>query len=231
MKNAALLFLTLTFATVCGMAQANSKLADPSSVPQAGTERHFQDRYPRYRLIPGDVIDLMFEFTPEFNRTVTVQPDGFITLPSIGDIHVSGRTVTELTLLLESAYSNTLYEPKIAVVLKDFEKPYFTAGGQLAHPGKYVLHGDTTLTEAIAMAGGFTDASKHSQVLLFRHLSSEWTEARVVDVKKMMASKDLHEDIYLRSGDMIFVPQNRISKIARFLPKAGVSTYINPQTF
>jgi hypothetical protein len=49
-----------------------------------------------------------------------------------------------------------LHNPIINVVLKDFEKPYFIAGGQVAHPGKFDLRDDTTLTEAIAIAGGFT---------------------------------------------------------------------------
>jgi len=232
-KTSVLLLLTLMLVAVSGRAQANSDLAGPPGTPQSAPEQGFQNRYPRYRLVAGDVMEVMFEFTPEFNRTVTVEPDGFVTLPSIGGIHVSGLTVIEVTSLLESRYSDALYEPKISVALKDFEKPYFTVGGQVAHAGRYVLHGDTTLTEAIEMAGGFTDASRHSQVLLFRHLSSEWMGARVIDVKKMMASKDLHEDIHLQSGDMVFVPQNRISKVAKFIPKSNVGAYIsaNPANF
>jgi protein involved in polysaccharide export with SLBB domain len=53
-------------------------------------------------------------------------------------------------------------------VLKDFEKPYFVAGGRVARPGKYDLRGDTTVSQGIALAGGFLDSAKHSQVVLFR---------------------------------------------------------------
>ena len=45
----------------------------------------FQERYPRYRLHAGDILDLTFTFTPEFNQTVTVQPDGYINLRGVGD--------------------------------------------------------------------------------------------------------------------------------------------------
>jgi polysaccharide export outer membrane protein len=207
---------------------ANSAVSATETVSQ---DQGFQQRYPRYHLVPGDVLELTFEFSPEFNQTLTVQPDGFITLRSLGDVHVSGLTVPQVTEQLETAYSKILMKPAIAVVLKDFEKPYFTAAGQLARPGRYVLHGDTTLAEAVAMAGGFTDKSKHSQVLLFRRVSDQWTQAQVFDVKKMMKSKDLQEDVYLHPGDMIFVPQNRISKIARFIPSSGVNAYVNPAQY
>ncbi|HUA15104.1 MAG TPA: polysaccharide biosynthesis/export family protein [Verrucomicrobiae bacterium] len=191
----------------------------------------FDDRNPRYQIESGDTFDVNFEFAPEFNQTITVQPDGFITLREVGDVHVSGQTVPQLTQTLCDSYSKIMVTPSIAVVLKDFEKPYFVAGGQVLHPGKYTLRGDTTLTEAIAMAGGFTDRSKHSQVLLFRRVSDQWSEAKVIDVKKMMSAKNLHEDPFLKPGDMIVVPQNRISKIARFLPTSGVNTYVNPAQY
>ncbi len=191
----------------------------------------FKDRYPRYQIVSGDSMELVFEFSPEFNQTVTVQPDGFVSLRGIGDVHVSLQTVPEVTKTLQNAYTKILKDPAISVVLKDFDKPFFTATGQLGHPGRFDLHGDTTVTEAVAMAGGFTEKAKHSHVLLFRKVSSQWTEARVLDVKKMMNSGNLSEDFVLQPGDMIFVPQNKISKMARFIPTSSLSTYIAPQTF
>jgi polysaccharide export outer membrane protein len=113
----------------------------------------------------------------------------------------------------------------ISVDPKDFEKPYFIVGGQVGKPGKFDLRGDVTLTQAIAIAGGFTDASKHSQVLLFRRVSDQWTEAKIINVKKMFNSRDLQEDPDLRPGDMLFVPKNAISKIKPFLPTTSVGAF------
>jgi len=195
-------------------AKASTPAVDPS----------FRDRYPRYQLESGDIFDISFELSPEFNQTVSVQPDGFITLRGVGDVHVAGQTVPELTETLHTAYSKILHEPLISVTLKDFQKPYFIADGQVGKPGKYDLRGDTTLTEAIAMAGGFEDSAKHSQVLLFRRVSDQWTSAQVFNVKKMHASHDLREDPLLHSGDMLFVPKNRVSKIKPWLPTSSVGT-------
>jgi len=182
----------------------------------------------RYRINPSDTLELSFLLTPEFNQTVTVQPDGYITLRDVGDLPAAGQTLPELTESIKTAYSKILQNPVISVDPKDFEKPYFTVGGQVGKPGKFDWRGDVTLTQAIAIAGGFTDASKHSQVLLFRRVSDQWAEAKIINVKKMLNSGDLKEDPELKPGDMLFVPKNALSKIKPFLPTSSLGIYANP---
>ena len=197
----------------------------PEKDKNAAADSTFQDRYPRYKLRPGDVFDVSFELSPEFNQNISVQPDGFITLRGVGDVQVGGQTVPQLTATLHNAYSQILHEPIISVTLKDFEKPYFIADGQVGRPGKYDLRGDTTLTEAIAMAGGFQDTAKHSQVLLFRRVSDQWVSAKIFNVKKMEKDGNLSEDPLLHPGDMLFVPKNKYSKIKPFLPSSSMGTF------
>ena len=146
-----------------------------------------------------------------------------MTLHGVGDIKVQGQTVPELTATLRQAYNKILNDPMISIVLKDFQKPYFIADGQVGHPGKFELRSDTTLTEAIAIAGGFTDASKHSEVRLYRRVKNGWAFAQVINVKKMELKGDLTEDPYLHPGDMLFVPKNQFSKIRTFLPTPTLS--------
>jgi polysaccharide biosynthesis/export protein len=236
------LLLVVAAATAMCLAQAGPTLSsdasasDPSAVVDgsnttamvsdgATVEHGFQQRYPRYKLEFGDQFDVSFELSPEFNQTVTIQPDGYITLRGAGDVHVAGQTVPELTETLRRAYGKILNAPLISVVLKDFEKPYFVADGQVGKPGKYELRGDTTLTQAIAIAGGFQDTAKHSQVLLFRRVDSDWVSAKIINVKEMERKGNLHEDPYLHPGDMVFVPKNRFSKIRPFLPSASMGTF------
>ena len=187
-----------------------------------------QPRNLRYQLRPGDVLGVNFLFTPEFNQSVTVQPDGYVTLRGVGDLRVTGLTKPELTETLQGAYAKILYEPIITVELKDFEKPYFIVGGEVASPGKYDLRGPTTVTQAVAIAGGFRESAKHSQVLLFRRVSDGWLEVKKVNVKKLLQTANLREDINLRPGDMLFVPKNILSKIRPYLPIPGVGIYYRP---
>jgi polysaccharide biosynthesis/export protein len=203
-----------------------SNNAPPANPNETGNGLH--KRNWRYRVNPSDILELTFALTPEFNQTVIVQPDGYISLRGVGDVSAAGQTLPELTESLKAAYSKILQDPEIAIDPKEFEKPFFTVGGQVGKPGKFDWYGDITLTQAIAIAGGFTEASKHSQVLLFRRVSDQWTEAKIINVKKMMSSRNLQEDPELKPGDMLFVPKNALSKIKPFLPTTSVGTFVNP---
>jgi polysaccharide export outer membrane protein len=208
---------------------ASAQSASPADPLRDKTDSQFGlQRYPRYELRADDVLDISFEFTAEFNQTVTVQPDGYVTLRGVGDVHVAGLTVPEITETIRTAYGKILNNPTIAIALKDFDKPYFTAGGAIGRPGKYELRGDTTVVEAITIAGGFNDSAKHSQVVLFRRVSRDWMEGKVLDVKKMLNDKSLSEDLHLKPGDMVFVPTSRMSKIRRFIPVPSMGMSVNP---
>jgi polysaccharide biosynthesis/export protein len=206
---------------------ATSSATPAPSSPASGTAPQFQPRDPRYKIAASDSFDLTFPLSPEYNQlAVTVQPDGFVALYGVGDVKVQGLTIPELTDTLRKAYGGILHDPIISIVLKDFNKPYFIADGQVGHPGKYDLRAETTLTQAIAIAGGFTDSSKHSQVLLFRRVSDAWVSTQVFDVKKMEAKGDLREDPYMHPGDTIFIPKSKMSKIKPYLPSTSVGAFI-----
>ncbi len=199
----------------------------PDAAKPATDSAQFKSRSPRYRIEAGDTFDLTFELSPEFNQTaVAVQPDGFVTLRGVGDIKVAGETVPELTSTLRLAYGKILNNPLISIVLKEFEKPYFIASGQVAKPGKYEMHGNMTVTQAIAIAGDFQSSAKHSQVVLFRRVDDQWTEAKLIDVKKMEKNRDLREDPFLHSGDMLYVPKSTMSKVDRFIPNLSMGSYL-----
>jgi polysaccharide export outer membrane protein len=191
-----------------------------------GSEPVLHPRHPRYLVGIGDTIEISFRFTPEFDQTVTVQPDGYINLRDLPDLYVFGKSTQDLHKMVRDAYSKILHDPVITLQLKDFEKPYFIAGGQVEHPGKYEMRGVTTAIQAVEIAGGFKNSSKHSQVLLFRRVSDEWIESKEIDMKAMLKSGDLSEDLILKPGDMIFVRQNALSKLERFIPAMSLGTYL-----
>src|SRR5271169_5942574 len=79
------------------------------------------ERTPRYRINRDDVLALSFPLSPELNQKVTVQPDGFISLQSVGDVYVQGLTVRELVEAVKKAYAHTLHDPIVDVDLADFQ--------------------------------------------------------------------------------------------------------------
>jgi polysaccharide biosynthesis/export protein len=190
-----------------------------------------RDRRPLYRFNKSDVLEISFALAPEFNQTATIQPDGYITLRDAGHLVAEGLTADQLELAISGAYSRQLHDPHITVGLKDFERPYFIAAGEVGRPGKYELRGTMTISEAVAIAGGFTEQAKHSQVVLFRRVSADLVETRVLNVKEMLKHRNLGEDPPLQAGDYVFVPRNTISKIMRFMPATSMGMYSTSARF
>lgn len=187
----------------------------------------FSDRDPRYRLQPSDILEIHYRYSPEFDQTVTIQPDGFVALQLAGDLKLQGLTVDEAKAGILEKASQRLRDPEITLVLKEFEKPYFTVGGQVAKPGRYEMRGPVTALEAIAMAGGFNAASaKHSQVILFRKVGPDLAETKILDLKAASSPAAKEPLADLKPGDMLVVPQNSISKIERLIKLVNIGTYI-----
>ncbi len=83
------------------------------------------ERNPRYKINRSDILNLSFPLSPEFNQSVTVQPDGYITLQGAGSICILGMTVPETSEAIKKAYAKVLHEPIVDVDLKDFQRAYF----------------------------------------------------------------------------------------------------------
>ena len=170
----------------------------------------------RYKLRSGDTIDITFVYVPDFNQTITIQPDGYVTLRAVGDMRAGGLTLPEIKKLVETKYGVIMKDPDVSIEIKDFEKPFFLAQGEVQKPGKYELRSDTKLSEAVAIAGGLSTSAKHSQVLLFRRNEGGQIDVKEIDLKKVLHGKDLSADVNIQAGDMVFVPKSRVSKLKEF---------------
>lgn len=205
--------------------------AKPGKADGQGDLKLGGERHPLYRLRPSDAVEVSFTLSPEFNQTLILQPDGYVALKDASPVYAEGLTMSEFRGAVQEAYRGYLHDPEVGVALKDFERPYFIVGGQVGRPGKYELRSDTTVAEAVAIAGGLTPLAKHSQVVVFRRVSDDLVETRLLNLKKMLKDKNLREDVHLRPGDLIFVPQNTISKIEHFLTRPSVGMYVSPTQF
>lgn len=202
----------------------NAILAGASAVESPVLQR----RDSRYRLYPSDEISISFPLTPEFNQTVTIEPDGYASLAGAGDVRLAGLTTQESVASIKAAYANILHDPIVTVELKNFNKPFFVVTGQVNHPGKYDLHGPTSATEAVAIAGGMTGAAKASQALLLRRVDGARYQVTRINLKRIFDGRE-NEDTELLPGDMLYVPKNLISKIERFIPSSGFGAYYQLQ--
>jgi polysaccharide export outer membrane protein len=183
---------------------------------------------PVYTLHTGDVIVLNYRYTPEFNQTVTVQPDGSVNLNIVGGVRVAGLSVEEARARILSFASVRLNHPELTITLQHFEQPYFVVAGEVDHPGKFDLRDNTTALQAIMLAGGFKDSARDTQVILFRRINADQAEVHKLDLHNVKKSSDLERDTELEPGDMLLVTRNKMEHLSRFMKASNLGVYFNP---
>jgi polysaccharide export outer membrane protein len=207
--------------------KAGSISATASSSDAAGSDQSaFAQRNPRYQLQGDDVLAVSFPLSPELDEPkVMVQPDGYLTLQGAESLHVQGLTVPEAVEAVKKAYATKLHDPIVEIDLIDFQRAYFVVLGQVNKPGQYDLRYDITVIEAVAMAGGFAPTAK-TQVLLYHRAASGWVESRQLKLKDILHGKNVSEDVSMRAGDMLFVPEKAITRVRKYIPY-GIGTSLN----
>ncbi len=215
---------------IFGLAQkTDSKEPSKSSVSDAPKLKQFAEK--RYRLNPGDVIDIIYRYTPEFNQTVTIQPDGFVMLEIVGELKISSLTLEEARQKILENASKRLREPEVNLLLKVFQKPYFVVSGEVVQPGKFEMDQNITALQAVMLAGGFKDSAKTTQILVYRKINSETAEVKLLNLKSIKKTSDLENDFELQSGDMILVPRNFVTKVERFIKFTSFANIFAPFLF
>jgi polysaccharide biosynthesis/export protein len=199
--------------------------AGAQSAPAAGTVPAAK----AYTISPGDSLDVNFRWTPEFNQSVTVQPDGHIMLMSAGDIPAVGMTVQQLHDEIAKRSTDKLVDPEFTVSLKEFDKPHVVVAGEVQTPGRYDLRTATTALQAVLMAGGSREGGDMGHVILFRKVDAQIAEVHRLSFSKLDTNgKPPSDDMLLQPGDMILVTRDKLSKVGRFIKTFNLGVYFNP---
>lgn len=209
---------------ICILTSASAAIAQQQRAPRLTTVTE-----ERYRLQPGDVLEVQYRYSPEFNQTVTVQPDGYVSLEIGGDLKVAGFTIEQTREAILRKASTRLQDPVATIILKEFQKPYFVVSGEVNTPGKIEMRERVTALQAIMLAGGMKEAAKSSQVVVFRRINSDTAEVKLLNLKSIRRTADLENDLTLQPGDMVYVPRDKISKIERFMKLASVAAFMAPR--
>ena len=214
----------LLIIAVCFLSLPASLRAQSTNPPRLSTVTEG-----RYRLQPGDVLDVQFRYSPEFNQTITVQPDGYISLEISGDLKVAGLTVEQARQSILKRASERLQDPVATVILKEFQRPYFVVAGEVTQPGRIEMRESVTAIQAIMLAGGMKETARSSQVVVFRRINSDMAEVKLLNLKSIRRTSDLENDLTLQAGDMVYVPRDKISKIERFMKLVSVAAFMAPR--
>ena len=170
-----------------------------------------------YILHAGDQIEVAVRKVPEVSRTVTIRPDGFITLPLFNDIKAGGSTVSELRASLTDIMSKRLVEPEVTVIATVVQPPSIYVFGEVNTPSPIPLRTARTAMEAVAAAGGLRKTASVRDICIIRLSEDGHLQIRMInnDIKGQPGPFfGLHEAV-LQADDIIFVPENNRSQFNR----------------
>jgi polysaccharide export outer membrane protein len=159
-----------------------------------------------YVVGPGDVLQVRAWKNDALSQRVTVRPDGFVTLPLIGDVMASGRTVEAIAQDISARASHYYTEQlMVAVEVAELHSYRVYVMGEVSRPGEFTPRGQVTVLQAIALAGGFTRFAAPDKVVIVRHDNAG--ERRIPFVyNQVVDSGDLRENLPLQTNDTVVVP-------------------------
>jgi polysaccharide export outer membrane protein len=164
-----------------------------------------EDSSPEFSLGPGDVLHISVWKDEALNREVLVRPDGKISFPLAGEVQAAGRSVPELRQELEERLKKYVPDSPVTVVLSQLQSTRIYVVGKVNQPGTYLMHGDMSVIQALALAGGFTRFADSGDITILRQ-GENGQKAIAFDYGDVAGGDNLKENIVLQPGDTIVVP-------------------------
>jgi polysaccharide export outer membrane protein len=185
-----------------------SPAGDPVSAPDAAAEEGAALVVTaEYQVGPGDGLDVTVIGNDDLSRIPTVQTNGAILLPLLGEVQVAGLTVGEIqrkvTSLLEKDY---LVNPQVVVKVTQFNSQFVTVVGEVNKPGRRPLRGRSRLIDILVEAGGFTPNAS-GDVVISRVDGSLPGGERTLKIRlsggTLSVQDQINLELPLRNGDVI----------------------------
>jgi polysaccharide biosynthesis/export protein len=157
-----------------------------------------------YLIGAGDSLNINIWKEPTLSGNVKVRPDGYVTLPLINEVQVTGQTTGQLRKTLEDKYREFTTDPFVTIRVEGIASSEVFLVGQIGKPGAFPLSGNETLLQLLTRAGGLGVFADRSNIRVVRRDGSKITEY-IVDYDAIIKG-DLKQDVILRPGDRIIVP-------------------------
>jgi polysaccharide export outer membrane protein len=165
---------------------------------------------PDYRIGPGDTLKVSVFQNEELTATLPVRPDGKISTPLVEDMVAVGKTPSQLARDIEAVLSQYIKSPKVSVVVTVALSVYSQVKviGQVKTPQSLPYHDGMTVLDAVLAAGGLSQFAAGNRARLVRDDNGKHTE---IDIKldKLLNKGDTKQNLPLRPGDILVVPETR----------------------
>jgi len=164
----------------------------------------------KYKIGPGDSVQVYVWRYPEVSMTVPVRPDGFISAPLLEDIPAAGKTPTELARDLEEALAVYLRDPLVTVIVQGFRGVYpeqIRVLGEATQPQSLPYTDGLTLLDLMIAVGGLTEFAAGNRAVLVRFEEGE-KKNYVVRLEDLIKRADLTANVDMRPGDILIIPES-----------------------
>jgi len=202
--------------------QATVALPTPEkiSMPAAKTEvpakeKLAVERTAEYIIGEGDILYISV-WQEDLKEEVIVRPDGKISFPLVGDVLAAGLTLTQLDAEITQRLKEYILEPEVSVSVRKIAGKKIIVLGEVDFPGVYTISGQSTVLEAIALAGGFTQDAVLSSVILIRGGFLN-PQGKRLNLNQAILKPSVRENILLQPEDIIYVPKKFIANVNYFV--------------
>jgi polysaccharide export outer membrane protein len=207
------LLKSVRFATLLGalsgvliLTGCATRSSDLPELPQASGDAQFSTRY---RIAPGDSVQIFVWRNPEVSTTVPVRPDGLLSAPLLEEVPAAGKTPAELARDLEAELSTYLRDPLVTVIVNGFVGTFneqIRVLGEAAQPRSMLYRDSMTVLDVLVETGGLTQYADGNSSILLRRVDGEMVEYRL-RLDDLAQNGDISANIDMRPGDVVIVPE------------------------
>ena len=173
-----------------------------TAMGQTGTPTGFGGS--EYRLGPADVIEVFVWKEPDLSTTVVVRPDGMVSVPLIGELSASGKSAIQLQDEVVTKLSQFISQPSVNILVKEVNSAQVSVLGEVKTPGVYKIRDRSTVLDAVALAGGFTEYARRNKVTVLRTTSTGEQQRINLNVDDYIKGEN-KDTFYVLPYDKIYV--------------------------
>ena len=166
-----------------------------------------------YEIGVGDTVAVHVWRNPELGQSIVVRPDGFISLPLMGDVKAEGKMPEQLAAEISDTLGEYIRTPEVTVMVtnpmsKEFRNR-IRVTGQVAAPQSVAFQPGMTVLDVVLMAGGVTDFAADARAVLHRQINGEY-QSFGLDLRAILTDGDMRTNHSLQPGDVISVPRKQL---------------------
>ena len=165
-----------------------------------------KDKLKKYRIQPGDVLDILVWKEPDLSKEFSVAPDGYVSFPLVGQVLAKGKSLDVFQSELRLQLSEYIPEPSVTVVLLSVLGNKFYVLGKVNRPGEFAMSYPISVLQALSMAGGMSTYADGDKIQIIRKAQGGHEEAIRFNYDQVIKGKGLNQNIQLESGDVLLVP-------------------------